>query len=129
MRTWILGVALAGATGGGVAFVLAGKPDQSHCGPCVEARPAATDCTADGCPSCKVTPPSDAADVTDLSALLATQIDSNRPRVSFDEPPFAHPVKATVAELAPQPRGVAEECPMPRPVAEMEEAPMPRMTE
>ena len=126
MRTWILGVALAGATSGGVAFVLAGKPDQSHCGPCVEAPPAAAACTEDGCPSCKVTPPSDAADVTDLSALLATPVDSSRPRVSFDEPPFAQQVKVTVAELAPMPHTFAEVCPMPRLIAVAEQAPMPR---
>ena len=124
MRAWILGVALAGATGGGVAFVLAGKPDQSHCGPCVEAKPA-NDCAEGVCPSCKPTPPSDATDLTDVSALLAGSVDTSRPRVSFEEPPFAQPVKVTVAELAPLPRALAEECPLPR-AATAEEAPLPR---
>ncbi len=127
MRAWILGVALAGATGGGVALVLAGKPDQSHCGPCVEAR-SATDCGENGCPSCKPTPPSDATDLTDVSVLLAGSVDTSRPRVSFEEPPFAPLVKLAVAELAPLPRTMAEECPMPRLVAG-EEAPMPRAAE
>jgi len=125
MRAWILGVALAGATGGGVAFVLAGKPEQFHCGPGVEAT-LVGECTEGVCPSCKPTPPSDATDVTDLSALLASSVDTSRPRVSFDEPPFAHPVKAAVAEVAPQPRGLAEESPMPR-LASAEQAPMPRV--
>ena len=128
MRAWILGVALAGATGGGVAFVLAGKAEQSHCGPCVEATPA-TDCGDDGCPHCKATPPSDATDVTDVSALLAGSVDATRPRVSFEEPPFARPVTVAGPELAPLPRGVAEECPMPRPAVAGEEAPMPRAAE
>ena len=127
MRAWILGVALAGATGGGVALVLAGKPDLSHCGPCAEAR-LATDCGEDGCPSCKPTPSSDATDLTDVSALLAGSVDTSRPRVSFEEPPFAQPVKVAVAELAPLPSAPAEECPMPRLVAG-EEAPMPRAAE
>lgn len=125
MRAWILGVALVGATGGGVAIVLAGKDHQSPGGPSAEAKPTET-CPDTGCPACKPTPPSDAADVTDLSALFATA-DISRPRVSFEEPPFAPPVKSVAVELAPSPRPVgAEECPMPRPVTISEEAPMPR---
>jgi hypothetical protein len=119
MRAWILGVALTGATGGGVAFVLAGKPEP--CGPSAEATPASP-CTEGGCPSCKASAPTD---VTDLSALLASSVDTSRPQVSFDEPPFAQPVKAVVAEVAPLPRAAAEEGPMPRRLSG-EEAPMPR---
>ena len=133
MRAWILGVALAGLTGGGVAFVLAGKRDQSHCGPCIEAKgiaPAAGASEPDDgcCPSCKPTRPTDAADVTDLGALLAESADPSRPRLSFDEPAFAPPATVAVRELAPMPRtlAVAEVCPMPRPMSVTEVAPMPR---
>lgn len=134
MRAWILGVALLGVTGGGVAFVLAGKGQQSHCGPCIEANSkTAADVKPtddDGCPSCKRTRPTDSADVTDLGALLAGSGDPSRPRLSFDEPPFAPPTASVVRELAPMPHAlsVTEICPMPRLTSATitEVAPMPR---
>ena len=125
MRTWMLGVALAGATGGGVAFVLAGKTEGTHCGPCVAVVPAnPSECPETGCSKCKATPASDVIDVTDVSSVFAAA-DNSRPFVSFEEPPFAKPVvRLAETEAAPMPRAVAEVCPMPRLVGE--EAPMPR---
>lgn len=120
MKAWILGVALVGATGGGVAFVLASKGDVPACGACPEVKAntgTGTDSQPGDCPSCKPSRMA-ATDLADVSALLAAADTAGAPRVSFDEPPFAQPARAQQPEV--------EVAPMPRSLPTVEEAPMPR---
>lgn len=118
MKVWVLAVAILSATGGGVAFVLATQGDA----PAVVAGPSTkgvavdrTGSTVGECAGCRTSP----TDLADVSVLLASA-EPARPGVSFDEPPFAPPVRVR----AQQPE--VETAPMPRPTTTAEEAPMPR---
>lgn len=118
MKAWVLGVALLSATGGGVAFVLASQantPTEVTGQPAKVAGVCPSESTLGECSGCKSSP----TDLADVSALLASA-EPARPGVSFDEPPFAQPIRVR----AQQPE--VETAPMPRPVSATEEAPMPR---
>lgn len=105
MKSWILGVVLAGMTAGGVTLLAVGTNGR-HCGSCVTtpavvAAEDAEESCCDLCPSCK-SAPSRVYDVADLkTGFQATSVEV--PFVSFDEPPLA---KAVKCELLPPPREV-----------------------
>jgi hypothetical protein len=104
---------LVAATGGGVAFVLANRPQPVH-------PPTATPTTAivapptsvepADCPTCRTGSAGEVTDVTDLSRRFASKSEGRGEFVSFDEPPLARSkgdvVPVEVREVLPPPREV-----------------------
>jgi hypothetical protein len=107
MKSWILGVVLAGVTATGVTMLAVGANGR-HGGSCAPAPTEPTAASAevepsccDLCPSCKPNP-SGVYDVADLPSGFQS-VSVERPFVSFDEPPLA---KGVSCETLPPPREV-----------------------